>query len=238
MQLWMIAAFGAFFVKGLCGFANTLVFTTVLSFGANNLDISPVELLLSYPANAILAWRERRGIDRHICVPASLMVLGGCVLGALVLKNAAAGPVKIVFGAAIILTGIEMLLRDAQKRQKRASPVVLFVIGILSGLLCGLYGAGALMGAYVSRVTDDPHAFRANLSVIFFVENTFRIVLYIALGIMTAGVIQNALILTPFSVGGLLSGMAAARVLSDRTARRIVMILLIVSGAALIVTNL
>ena len=51
------------------------------------------------------------------------------------------------------LTGIEMLLCDAQKRQKRALPVVLFVIGILSGLLCGLYGAGALMGAYVSRVT-------------------------------------------------------------------------------------
>ena len=27
MALWIIAAVSAFFVKGLCGFANTLVFT-------------------------------------------------------------------------------------------------------------------------------------------------------------------------------------------------------------------
>ncbi len=29
MGLWAIAAIGAFFVKGLCGFAQTLVFTSV-----------------------------------------------------------------------------------------------------------------------------------------------------------------------------------------------------------------
>ena len=59
MALWIIAAVSAFFVKGLCGFANTLVFTTALSFGTANREISPVELLLGYPTNVILAWRER-----------------------------------------------------------------------------------------------------------------------------------------------------------------------------------
>ena len=33
MYLWIIAAVGAYFIKGLCGFANTLVFTSILSFG-------------------------------------------------------------------------------------------------------------------------------------------------------------------------------------------------------------
>ena len=45
MILWFVAAFTAYFVKGLCGFANTLVFTTILSFGAANASISPVDLL-------------------------------------------------------------------------------------------------------------------------------------------------------------------------------------------------
>ena len=36
MILWFIVAFTAYFVKGLCDFANTLVFTTILSFGAAN----------------------------------------------------------------------------------------------------------------------------------------------------------------------------------------------------------
>ena len=33
MYLWIIAAVAAYFIKGLCGFANTLVFTSILSFG-------------------------------------------------------------------------------------------------------------------------------------------------------------------------------------------------------------
>ena len=63
MILWIIAAICAFFVKGLCGFANTLVFTSILSFGVNNSLISPVELLLGYPGNLFLAWKERKKIN-------------------------------------------------------------------------------------------------------------------------------------------------------------------------------
>ena len=41
--LVIIAVICAFIVKGMCGFANTLVFTTVLSFSTNNINISPLE---------------------------------------------------------------------------------------------------------------------------------------------------------------------------------------------------
>lgn len=67
MILWIIAAICAFFIKGLCGFANTLVFTSILSFGVNNASISPVELLLGYPGNLLLAWKERKKINWKIC---------------------------------------------------------------------------------------------------------------------------------------------------------------------------
>ena len=43
-MLWLIiATVCAYFVKGLCGFANTLVFTTILGFTMNNINISPLE---------------------------------------------------------------------------------------------------------------------------------------------------------------------------------------------------
>ena len=45
MVWWIAATLVAFFIKGLCGFANTLIFTTILSFGSSNLSITPVELL-------------------------------------------------------------------------------------------------------------------------------------------------------------------------------------------------
>ena len=33
MVLMIIAAVAAYWIKGMCGFANTLVFTSILSFG-------------------------------------------------------------------------------------------------------------------------------------------------------------------------------------------------------------
>ena len=84
--VWNLAALTAFFVKGLCGFANTLVFTTVVSFSpAVNRNISPVELLLGYPTNLILAWRERRAIRWRVCLPLAGLVIAGSIPGALLL---------------------------------------------------------------------------------------------------------------------------------------------------------
>ncbi len=117
MVWWIVATLFAFFVKGLCGFANTLVFNTILSFGNSNVNISPVELVLGYPTNVILVWRERKSIKWRICLPLSLMVIVGCIPGALFLKNADVGIVKIVFGFVIILIGLEMLLREVQSKK-------------------------------------------------------------------------------------------------------------------------
>ena len=49
--------------------------------------------------------------------------------------------------------------------------------------LCGLFGVGALLAAYVSRVTENDESFKANISTVFIADNTFRIILYNALGL-------------------------------------------------------
>ena len=236
MPWWIAATLVAFFVKGLCGFANTLVFTTMLSFGQNNLAISPVELLLGYPTNAILAWKERRSIDWKLCLPLCGMVLAGCLPGAFLLKNLDARAVKIFFGAVIVAIALEMLLRSGAKgKQSRA---VMLVIGILSGMLCGLFGVGALLGAYLTRVTEDTHAFKGNLCMVFFVENTFRLILYIASGIITLEAFRQALLLAPVMLVSLWLGMKAGHIINEKTAKKIVLVMLLVSGIALIINSL
>jgi len=236
MLWWILATLTAFFVKGLCGFANTLVFTTMLSFGQNNLAISPVELLLGYPTNAILAWKERRSIDWKLCLPLCGMVLAGCLPGAFLLKNLDARLIKIFFGAVIVGIALEMLLRSGAKgKQSRA---VMLVIGILSGMLCGLFGVGALLGAYLTRVTDDTHAFKGNLCMVFFVENTFRLILYIASGIITLAAFKQALLLAPVMLVSLWLGMKAGHIINEKTAKKIVLVMLLVSGIALIINSL
>ena len=108
MVWWAVAAVAAFFIKGLCGFANTLVFTSILSFSNNNSVISPVELLLGYPTNMILAWKERRSIKWSICIPLSILVVMGSIPGILFLKNADGGMIKIFFDKIIIITTVSV----------------------------------------------------------------------------------------------------------------------------------
>ena len=238
MLYWIVATVAAFFVKGLCGFANTLVFTSILSFGVSNANISPVELLLGVPTNVILAWKERKSIRWGICLPLALLVVIGTIPGALFLKNADSGSIKIVFGVIIVLIGLEMLLRSRNTAGLKQSKVVLVIIGIFSGVLCGLYGVGALLGAYISRVTDDSHSFKANICTVFVIENVLRIILYSVWGILTFDIFRQAVVLIPFMLIGLCAGMLSGKFLDEKIVRKLVILMLIISGAALIVTNI
>ncbi len=237
MIYWIIATLCAFFVKGLCGFANTLVFTSILSFGTDNINISPVELILGYPSNLIIAIKDRKSINLKICIPLSLMVLAGSLLGVFFLKNADTALVKIICGAAIVIVGVEMLLRELTAKKIGGSKPLLLVIGILSGILCGMYGIGALLGAYLGRVTDDIKTFKANICLVFIVENTFRLLLYGIYGIITLEALKRVVLLLPFMLVGLGAGMLSTRYINENIAKKIVVILLIVSGIALIIGN-
>ena len=238
MWLWIVATLVAFYVKGLCGFANTLVFTSILGFGESNVAISPVELLLGYPTNMILTWRNRKKLNKYVFIPLAILVLIGSIPGAFLLKNVNAGYIKIVFGVVVILLGIEMYIRDIKPSTAKESKIMLTIIGIVSGMLCGLFGVGALLAAYVGRVTKTSDEFKANISAVFIVENTFRIILYSVLGIISFASIRQALIMMPFVLIGLFAGMKSAKVLDERVIKRLVIVLLIISGVALIAMNL
>ncbi len=196
-----------------------------------------MELVLGYPSNVILAWKERRSIRFKICVPLAMLVIAGSIPGALFLKNAETATIKTIFGFVIIAIGIEMLLREVRPGKIKQSKIVLGIIGILSGLLCGLYGIGALLGAYISRVTDDSHSFKANICVVFLVENTFRIVLYGMWGILTWQTLRQAVILVPFMLAGLAGGIVSSRILSEKLVKKLVIVMLIVSGISLVILS-
>lgn len=242
MDIWMIfAVICAYMVKGMCGFANTLVFSTILSFQRSNINISPVELLVGYPSNVVIAVKERHALSAKVYLPLSLMVIAGSIPGAFLLKNGDTRWIKILFGFAVAGIGIEMISRERkmnqQEKGRKNSPAVLGIIGILSGLLCGLFGIGALLAAYVGRTTDTNSAFRGNLCIVFLVENTFRIFLYSGLGILNGEVCSMALGLMPFMVVGLAAGMILAKICSEKLVKQAVIVMLILSGISLVVSN-
>lgn len=236
--LVILAVICAYVVKGMCGFANTLIFTSILSFRGDNINITPVELLIGIPSNILLAVRERKALKLKAWLPLAIMVIVGSIPGIFLLKFGDVTFLKLILGVAITGIGIEMLLRERQQKKQRSSPVFLFIIGILSGFLCGLFGIGALLAAYMGRTTETTDEFRGNLCMVLLTDNLFRLTTYIATGIMTWAVVKNALILLPFMLLGLAAGMRLARVMDEKIMRRIVIIVLIISGISLFFTNL
>ena len=235
MGWMMFAAVCAYFVKGLCGFANTLVFSTILSFSTNNVNISPVELVLGLPSNIMISYKERKSVQWKVCLPLAGLVLLGDIPGILLLKNTNTQVIKGIFGFVIIAIGVEMLLREYMRKTKK-SQLLLITIGILSGILCGLYGIGALLAAYMGRVTDNSSSFKGNLCIVFLIDNLFRLVMYWVTGIITLATLKQSVILFPFMALGLFLGMKGSSFLDEKKIKKLVIIMLILSGVSLIVT--
>ncbi|MDD3229486.1 MAG: sulfite exporter TauE/SafE family protein [Oscillospiraceae bacterium] len=237
MVYWIIAAITAFFVKGLCSFGSALVFTSILSFGNDNISISPVELLLVLPSNIIMAWKERKEIKWKVCLPLAILVLCGSIPGILLLRNANAQAIKMFFGFTIVAIGIEMFLRESKNSKSNGSKLIRGIVGLLSGALCGLFGTGALLAAYVGRTTDTTKSFRGNLCLVLLADNLFRLVLYTVTGIITLEAVKTAAILSPFMLIGVGVGILLSKVLNEKVMKKIVIVMLIISGISLIITN-
>ena len=166
------------------------------------------------------------------------LVLLGNIPGIFLLKNVNPQTIKVIFGFVIAAIGIEMFLRESKEKKSRKSKIVLGIIGLLSGVLCGLFGIGALLAAYVNRVTDNNNAFRANICVVFLIENTFRIIIYMSMGILTFDILKQAAVLIPAMLTGLFLGIKSSQILDERIVKKTVIIMLLISGIALIVNNI
>ncbi|MBR6789444.1 MAG: sulfite exporter TauE/SafE family protein [Oscillospiraceae bacterium] len=234
MDLLAVAAvLLSFFVKGLSGFANTLIFGTIMNFRSENLEITPLSTILSLPSNLFIAWKERRSIARRTFLGLTLIVIAGSVPGAFFLKAADSGLLRTVFGLLTIGFGVEMYFRERAGKRGGSKPVML-LIGFLSGIFSGLFCVSALLAAYVGRTAENASEFRGTLCAVFAADNIFRIVLYALGGILTGKILLDGLMLLPFAAAGLAAGILLSGRLQEKTVKKLVIFLLILSGAALI----
>jgi uncharacterized membrane protein YfcA len=91
--------------------------------------------------------------------------------------------------------------------------------------------------AYVSRTTDTPAEFRANVCFVFILVDIFRAALYWAAGFFTPEIVLTVLKLAPFMVLGLFIGTKLAGKLPAPLVKKVILGLLALSGISLVVTN-
>ena len=229
----------AYFVKSITGFGNTLVMGSLFSFAVPNRLTTPVDLIFSIPTNIYIAWRERKNISLKVVIPLSLMLLVGIIPGTFFLRVGNDRILKSILGIVVVGMALEMLTRKPTKNEtKKNSPIFLIIIGIISGILAGLYGIGALLVAYISRTTNNKSEFRANICCVFLVDNVFRLFLYLFTGILNKEIFILTLILSPAVILGMIVGVKVDSKMKEETVKKSVIALLIISGTVLLVKSL
>jgi uncharacterized membrane protein YfcA len=154
--------------------------------------------------------------------------------GTFLLKTGNDTLLKAILGLIIIGIAIEMYTRKpSTDEEKKTNPIFLILIGVISGVMAGMYGIGALLIAYISRTTNGKSQFRANTCCIFLVDNIFRLCLYLYTGILNKEVLLLALLLSPAVIIGMILGVKVDSCMDEQSVKKSVVGLLIVSGTIL-----
>ncbi len=241
MLLGMYLFLGAFvssFVKGITGFANTLILNSWYSFCLPNRLITPIDLILGFPCNVYMLWINRKNIHLREILPVILIVVCGIFPGIYLLKYGDPKGLKVCLSIAIMGLAVEMMTRKRTTVKQSMPKWLLAVVAFVSGLMIGMYGIGALLVAYFDRTCVNKNEFRANICAVFLADNIYRFIHYGIQGFFSMEVLRYVLMAFPAIALGFYVSTKVDKKISEDTVRKAVIAMLFVSGAALLVKTL
>lgn len=238
---WQLAAAGGVLVLAqlvyvMLGFGSGLIAVGLLAFVLPEVrDVVVLLLLVNLPAEASVvagSWRQVawRGL--------ALLLAGiavGIPLGARLLEAVDADLLLGGLGAVLALAGGGLLAVPAGRplRPPRWSEAA---IGLVSGLLTGLFGTGGPPLVLYYRLRGIPKsAFRAHLMTIFLAMTLVRVPSYAVVGLITRQRLASGLVLLPAVLLGAWLGHRIHLQLPETTFRRLVSGALVVIGVMLMV---
>lgn len=219
----------AYIIKGLAGFGDPLLYTPMLSVFLPNSIITPGLSPVSPVLNAKMVWENRAHFSAKVVLPISAFVLLGIIPGTLLLKHGSPAVLKVLLGLLIIGLGIEMLTRK-NTPTGNPNPVIRSVVSFCSGVTAGLFGINLLFLAYLERVSIRREEFRANICFVFFLENLFRIIIYLNQGLFTAKSLLLSAVTLPAAILGMKVGSILDKRMSDKLSRKCIIYVFILGG--------
>lgn len=219
----------AYVIKGLAGFGDPLIYTPMLSVFLPNSMITPALSPVSPVLNAKMVWDNRAHFSVKVVLPISIFVLLGVIPGTLLLKYGSPAVLKVFLGLLIIGLGAEMLTRKATPTGK-PNPIIRSAVSFCSGFTAGLFGINLLFLAYLERVSIRREEFRANICFVFFLENMFRIVVYLNQGLFTRQSLVLSAVTLPAAILGMKIGSKLDKHMSDKLSRKCIIYVFILGG--------
>jgi uncharacterized membrane protein YfcA len=221
-------------VAALAGFGIGSLLTPALAVSVGTKVAVAVVALPHFAATALRLWMLRRSVDRRVLLTFGVASAVGGLTGA-VLHSFFASPVLgVVLGALLLFGGVSELL--GLLRRFRVCGVLSIVGGALSGLFGGLVGnQGGIRSAALLRFDLDPRALIATATASALLVDVARVPVYL---VSNFDDLRDAWLLTiVLAIGvvvGTVVGAPILRRIPDPLFRRVLSLLLIGLGVALI----
>jgi hypothetical protein len=217
------------FVQGLTGFGMSMAAIPFLIRIMPLREIVPIIVVLALFTNVYFLTRFRKEIRfKNLW----LLVLAGVLflpVGTYSLKYLNPDYLKLCFG--ILVTGFTLLLILKKTFPIKHEKAGYAVTGSLSGFLNGsLSLSGPPVVLFLSIQGTKKDTFRANTTLYFMILNTIAIVIFLANGLLNEAVFEKILYLVPALFIGVFAGVKAFKKLKEEGFRKIVLIMLVVSG--------
>jgi hypothetical protein len=224
--------FCAYTVRGIAGFGSGLIAIPLLALSFPLTLVVPLVVLLDFVGSAGQGVRNRALVSwRDLAPLLPFTVLG--VLAALYLMDTLDAVVlRRSLGVFVLVYALYQLSPLPAVRTTRLSSVP---YGALGGLVGTLFGTGGpFYVIYLSMRGLDKGALRASFATWFVIDGALRLGGYAAFGFLSADTLLKAAVALPVAVLGLLLGGRIHTTVSQQSFRRVISILLLVSGCGLL----
>ena len=222
----------AYVVRGIAGFGSGLIAVPLLSVMSPVRMVVPVVVSLDYVCSGVqsvrnlgrVVWREQLTL-----LPFSLI---GIALGLVVMRGVSTTVLSRALGGFVIVYAAYQLLPLPPLRGPRLAAIA---CGLLGGLVGTLFGTGGPFYAiYFNLRGLDKAEFRATFATNFLIDGGVRLVGYAVAGLYGWGTLEWTVVALPIMTAGLYVGGRIHLGLSQRAFVRLVSLILVVSGAALL----
>jgi uncharacterized membrane protein YfcA len=234
LGLFLLAAFLGGFASGLAGFAMGFVVSAIWLH-----LITPIQatvLIAGYGlwTQGYGVWKLRKSLSWRSIAP---FILGGTVgvpVGTLLLTYIEPSYMRNAVGVLLVIYGIYGLAQPAFK-PVRATAATDGSVGLLNGLLCGLTGLPGFIITVWSQMrgwTKDVQ--RAVFQPVMLAASAVTALSLSLTGVVTADIAKLYVLGLPALLAGLWVGFKLYGKIDDAAFRKLVLVLLLVSGFGLI----
>lgn len=234
LSVFLGATFAAAVVAGVAGFAFALIAAAVWLHILPPLQVTTLIIAFGLIVQGFAVWQLRHALDWHRLWPFLAGAAVGVPLGVAILGWAAPAHVRIGVAAVLVLYSIYALARPAMQPVKAGGAPADAAVGFLNGVLGGMTGlAGILITIWcVIRgwPKDQQRTVFQPVAVAIFAMSAFWLGVN---GTVSAGTIRLMALGLPVLLAGTWLGLKLYGRLDEAGFRRIILVLLLVSGVAL-----